>query len=91
MRYRKKDFLDLQAHAFAWALFGLLAHITEVNVDNNKCCYIPNFFHSNERKVNLARTDISCITVMGLKANKIFFLEINFLNRLVNKSLLKYI
>lgn len=91
MQCRKKDFLDLQAHVFAWALLGLLVHITEVNMDNNKFCYIPNFFHSNEREVNLARTDISCITVMGLKAITIFFLEINFLNRPVNKSLLKYI
>lgn len=74
MQYRKKDFLDLEAHVFAWALLGLLAHTTEVGLENKKFCYIPYFFHSNEREVNLARTDIRCITIMGLKAITFFFL-----------------
>lgn len=67
MQYRKKQFMDLEVHMFAWALLALLAHTTEVSLGNKKFCSIPYFFHSNEREVNLARTDIRCITIMGLK------------------------
>lgn len=56
MQYRKKkkkDFPDLEAHVFTWALLALLADTTETNLENMKSCYIPYCLHSNEQELSL--------------------------------------
>lgn len=61
MQYRKenkKDFLDFQAHLFAWALLALLADTTETNLENTNSCSVPSAFVQMKGNFPLARTDV---------------------------------